>query len=343
MGEFMSENKGPRIVAELSGNHDGSLSRALMLCDLAIENGADAIKIQTYDENSLTIDSSRSEFMLKDGLWKGQTYYELYKKAKTPREWLPELFSYARNRNFTLFSSPFSEYDVEALEKVECPIYKIASFELNYLDLIATCANTKKPLIMSTGLSTLDEVERAVDTAYKYGCTDLTLLHCESRYPAEPRFFNLNTIVFFKEYFKCKVGLSNHALGDELDIAATALGASLIEKHFTDDRTKNSVDAAFSMEPCDLRKLKKDTQIIAQSLGVKGVRVLEEDIPLRMGRRSVYLVKDLKEGEILTKKHVKVIRPALGLEPYRIQEVLGKKAKYSLKAPIPLSSCDFTN
>lgn len=337
----MLENKGPKIVAELSGNHDGSLERAIMLCELAKKNGADAVKIQTYDENSLTIDSCRSEFKLKEGLWKGQTYYELYKKAKTPREWLPELFSYARNNNFTLFSSPFSERDVDALEKVDCPIYKIASFELNYLDLIAVCASTKKPLIMSTGLANLEEVERAVDTALKHGCTDLTLLHCESRYPAEPRFFNLNTIVFFKDYFKCKVGLSNHALGDELDIAATALGASLIEKHFTDDRSRNSVDAPFSMEPCDLRKLKLDTQNIAQSLGINGVRVLDEDIPLRMGRRSVYLVKDLKAGEILNKNHVKVIRPALGLEPYKLPIVLGKKAKYALKAPIPLSVDDF--
>lgn len=338
--EKQDKVKSPIIVAEISGNHQGRLEQALEMIELAHQYGADMVKIQTYTEDSLTIPSNRDEFLLKDGLWKGYNYYELYKEAKTPREWMKPLFEHAREHNITLFSSPFSLEDVDVLEKAQCPIYKIASFELNYPQLIAYCAQTGKPMVMSTGLATLDEIDYAVDVARSNGCKDLTILHCESHYPADPSTFNLNSIPFFKERYNCKAGLSNHAIGDTLDIAATVLGADLIEKHFAKDR-ESGIDAAFSMTPDELRDLKDHTTIVAQSLGIKGVRLNELDIKKRDGRRSVYLVKDLKQGEVLTKEHVKIIRPAIGLAPAKLDNVLNKRAKHDLKAPLPLDANDF--
>lgn len=330
----------PTIVAEISGNHQGSLQKAKELILLAHNSGADMVKIQTYDEDSLTIDSNRPEFMLTSGLWQGYNYYELYKEAKTPREWVVPLFSFAREFGIKLFSSPFCPKDVDVLEESGCPVYKIASFEVNYPELIAHCAQTGKPIVMSTGLATLDEIDRAVQTLEDNGCKDYTLLHCESHYPADPSTFNLNSIPFFKERYKCKAGLSNHALGDALDIAATVLGADMIEKHFAIDRD-HGIDAAFSMTPDELRQLKYDTTNIAASLGVKGIHLSEQDNQDRAGRRSVYLIKDLKAGEVLTRDMVKVIRPAQGMDPYDLPLVLGKKANKDLSAPLPLQAEDF--
>ena len=233
-----AKHKGPVVVAELSGNHDGSLDRAIELMELAQSCKADAVKIQTYTEDSLTLDSNRDEFLLKGGLWGGQTYYELYKKAKTPREWMKPLFKHAKTHGIFLFSSPFCKDDVDCLEDAGCPVYKIASYELNDVALIDYCASFGKPMVMSTGLATLEEIDRAVEIVRKRGVEDLTLLHCESRYPADPNLFNLKAIPYLKDRYHCKSGLSNHAIGDELDIAATALGADMIEKHFTDDRQK---------------------------------------------------------------------------------------------------------
>lgn len=333
--------KMPVIVAELSGNHNGSLNRAIELMELAHECGADAVKIQTYTEDSLTLDSDRPEFKLEGGLWGGQTYYELYKKAKTPREWMKPLFNHAKAHGIFLFSSPFSYEDVDCLEEARCPVYKIASYELNDIGLINYCASKGKPMVISTGLATLEEIDRAVDVVRKSGIEDLTLLHCESRYPADPEKFNLNSIPYLKERYQCRSGLSNHAIGDELDIAATALGADMIEKHFTDDKKNGGVDSAFSMEMNDLIKLVKDCKMVAKSLGVKGIHLQEDEYPMRAGRRSIYLVQDLKKGEILSKEHVRSVRPALGLEPYLLNEVLGKKAKFDLKEKTPLKQDDF--
>lgn len=330
----------PVIVAEISGNHQGSIDKAQELILLAHNCGADMVKIQTYTEDSLTIDSQRPEFMLTEGLWKGYNYYELYKEAKTPREWMQPLFKFARDHGIKLFSSPFCLEDVDVLEDAGCPMYKIASFEVNYPELITHCAETGKPVVISTGLATLDEIDRAVQTLRDHGCKDLTILHCESHYPADPHTFNLQSIPFFKERYQCKAGLSNHALGDTLDIAATALGADMIEKHFAFDR-EHGIDAAFSMTPDELRQLKDDTTTIAAALGIKGVRLGEQDYKDRMGRRSVYLVKDLKAGETLTREHVKVIRPALGIDPYDLESLLGSKAQRDLKAPLPLQAQDF--
>ena len=250
------------------------------------------------------------------------------------------LFKHAREKGIFLFSSPFCPDDVDVLEKAGCPVYKIASFEVNYPQLIAYCAQTGKPIVMSTGLATLEEIDKAVAVARDNGCKDLTLLHCESHYPADPRTFNLNTIPFFKERYQCKVGLSNHAIGDALDIAATALGADMIEKHFAKDR-HSGIDAAFSMTPDELRQLKQDTVTVALSMGKKEVRLNEDDIAARSGRRSVYLTSELKQGEALTMEHVRIIRPACGLDPFALDQLLGKKAKSDLHAGTPLQASDF--
>ena len=335
------DKKGPVIVAELSGNHNGSLDRAIELMELAQDCGADAVKIQTYTEDSLTLNSTRPEFMLHEGLWGGQTYYELYKKAKTPREWMKPLFNHAKNHGIFLFSSPFCKDDVDCLEEAGCPVYKIASYELNDVQLIDYCASKGKPMVMSTGLATEEEIQRAVDIVRSHHIEDLTLLHCESRYPADPTKFNLMSIPYLKEKFNCKSGLSNHAIGDELDIAAIALGADMIEKHFTDDKSKGGVDCEFSMETADLKKLVNDAKMVSTSLGVKGVHLHDDEYPMRMGRRSIYLVKSLKKGEILTEEHVRSVRPALGLDPYLLDRVLGKAAKIDLESPIPLKAEDF--
>lgn len=341
MSLFYGKKTAPVIVAELSGNHNGSLDKAMELMKLAHDSGADAVKIQTYTEDSLTLDCELPEFKIKSGLWKGQTLYELYKKAKTPREWMKPLFSYAREMGILLFSTPFSPEDVDVLEAAGCPVYKIASFELNYPELISLCASTKKSLVISTGLGNLQEIDTAVDLALKAGCKELTLLHCESQYPADPNTFNLRTIPFYKKRYGCHAGLSDHALGDTADIAATALGAEMIEKHFTDDREKGGVDSAFSMEPSDLRALVAHTTIAANALGVEDQILRNEELAARSSRRSVYLVKDLKQGEVLTKAHVKVVRPGFGLSPYDLDKIIGKKALKNLKAPKPLACDDF--
>ncbi len=337
----MYNKLGPVIVAEISGNHKGSLERAMELILLAHKNGADAIKIQTYTEDSLTIDCDLDEFQIKSGLWKGYNLYNLYKEAKTPTEWMKPLYDFAKKEGILLFSTPFSKKDVDALEAVDNPIYKIASFEVNDVKLIEECAKTKKPIVMSTGLATLEEIDRAVNIIKKYGNGDLTLLHCESKYPADPKEFNLNTIPFFKQRYGCRVGLSNHALGDVIDIAATAMGADMIEKHFVDDRATNSVDSAFSMNIEELRQLVADTSTVAMSLGSLGVRLTKDDEKNRDGRRSYYLVKDIKKGEALTFSHIKCIRPALGLEPYKVDAVVGKKAKEDIKAPFAIKDTMF--
>lgn len=338
---FSFSNDKPLIVAELSGNHNGSYDREVELMELAHECGADAVKIQTYTEDSLTLDSQRPEFKLKWGLWGGQTYYELYKKAKTPREWMKPLFAHARAHGIFLFSSPFCREDVDCLEDALCPAYKIASYELNDVGLIDYCAQKGKPMVMSTGLATEEEIDRAVAIVRRRGVTDLTLLHCESRYPAIPELFNLRSIPYLKEKYQCKSGLSNHALGDTLDIAAIALGADMIEKHFTDDRAKGGVDSAFSMNISELKTLVCDAAQVKSALGKKGVYLSEEDKSSRLGRRSLYLIANLKAGDTLSEEMVRSVRPALGLEPYRLPEILGKKARYNLNAPCPLKAEDF--
>lgn len=336
----MFKNK-TAVVAELSGNHGGSMQRAIELMELAHACGADAVKIQTYTEDSLTIDSDADEFLLKGGLWGGKTYYQLYQEAKTPREWMKPLFNHAKAQGILLFSSPFCKDDVDCLEEAGCPIYKIASYELNDVKLIDYVASLGKPMVMSTGLATLEEIERAVKIVRAHKVDDLTLLHCESRYPADPTKFNLRSIPFLKERFNCKSGLSNHALGDELDIAAVALGADMIEKHFTDDRQKGGVDSQFSMDVSDLKKLVKDVAMVNTSLGKNDIVLQDDEWGMRNGRRSYYLIKDIKKGEPLTYDHVKCIRPALGLEPYLIDEYIGKKALRNIEAKSRLLEKDF--
>lgn len=329
--------KRTKIVAEISGNHNGSIDRACQLILTAHQCGADLVKIQIYEEDSLTIDSTNDEFMIKGGLWDGYSYYQLYQKAKTPRAWAHVLFDFAKAHNITLFASPFAPCDVDVLEKENCPIYKIASFEFNYLDLIEYVAQTKKPMVLSTGMADLKEIDRVVELLEKNRVNDYTLLVCQSQYPAAYENFNLSLIPFFKDRYKCKVGLSDHALGDKLDIAACAMGADMIEKHFTADRSLSSVDAQFSMDIADLKELVSDIKLIEQSIKEPKLQLSEDDLNSRYSRRSIYLIKNKKAGEIIKEDDIKVIRPALGLDPFDKPLVLNKKCKYDLVAPCPLA------
>ena len=318
----------PFIVAELSANHNGSLDRAIETIDAAALAGADAVKFQTFNPAKMAVPG----YTLSSSAWEGMDLVDLYMEAWTPFEWHEDLFEYARQRDLTPFSSPFDEESVELLESVDCPIYKIASFELIDLELIALVAKTGKPIIMSTGMAERYEIRAAVNTARNNGCTDLTLLHCISEYPARPEHMNLVTMRGL-EQFNCRVGLSDHSLGSDIPIAATALGASVIEKHFTLSRKDGGLDSGFSMEPKEFARMAKSCRSVHKSLGRITFGQGSRDL-----RRSLYYSEDLQEGTILENHHIKTARPALGLSPLMLSHVLGKPLKKDVKANDPVQT-----
>ena len=324
-------NKPPFIIAEISANHNGSLDRALATITAAKKCGADAVKIQTYTADTMTIDCELPDFIIKGGLWNGYKLYDLYKEAQTPYEWHKPLFEHAKKEGITLFSTPFDETSVDFLEKLGSPAYKIASFENTDIPLIQRVAATGKPLIISTGMATEKELDESVDVARKAGCKDLTLLKCTSKYPASPENSNLLTIPYLRERYGCEVGLSDHTLGIGVAVASIALGATVIEKHFTLKRADGGVDSAFSMEPAEMKELVEETERAWQSLGKVLVGPTEAEKSSIIFRRSLYIVKDLKAGDILTKENVRAIRPGLGLPPKHLNQVLGKKIKNGVK------------
>jgi N-acetylneuraminate synthase len=319
------------FVAEISANHNGSLMNAKKLIKTAKDNGADAVKLQTYTPNTITINSNNSDFKIRGGLWHGQTLWDLYKKAHTPFEWHKELFNYAKKLKITCFSTPFDETAVDFLETLNCPFYKVASFEINHIPLIKRIAKTGKPIIISTGMATEEELDELVDAARKAGCKDLTLLKCTSTYPAIPENSNLLTIPYLKNRYGCEVGLSDHTLGIGVAVASVALGASVIEKHFTLKRSDGGVDAAFSIEPHEMKQLVEETARAWQSLGKAYIGPTEAEKSSIAFRRSLYIVKDLKAGDVLTKENVRAIRPGLGLPPKYLNQVLGKTIRRDLK------------
>lgn len=323
--------KPPYVIAELSANHNGSLERALMTVTAAKKCGADAVKIQTYTADTMTIDCNLPDFMIKGGLWDGYKLYDLYRWAQTPYEWHKPLFEHAKKEGITLFSTPFDETAVDLLESLETPAYKIASFELTDLPLIQRVAATGKPLIISTGMATQEELDESVDAARKSGCKDLTLLKCTSTYPATPENSNLLTIPYLRERYGCEVGLSDHTLGIGVAVASIALGATVIEKHFTLKRADGGVDSAFSMEPAEMKELVEETERAWESLGKIFVGPTEAEKSFITFRRSLYIVRDLKAGDLLTKENVRAIRPGLGLPPKHLNQVLGKKIKNGVK------------
>lgn len=326
----------PYVICELSANHNGRLERAIELIEAAAATGADAIKIQTYAPETLTIEHDDPEFRVRGGLWDGYTLYELYREAHTPFEWHADLVRRARELGTTLFSTPFDESAVALLSKLQVPAYKIASFELVDLSLIACVAQQHKPMLMSTGLASREEIAEAVETARHHGAKDIILLHCVSSYPASYEQANLRTMVDLAGSFGVVAGLSDHTPGTACAVAAVALGACVIEKHFTLRRSDGGPDAAFSLEPDEFRRLVDDCRAAWLSLGHVNYERSAEERDNLIFRRSLYVVKDVSAGEELTSRNVRSIRPGYGLPPRHLPDVLGRRAARPLKRGDPL-------
>ena len=321
----------PYIIAEMSANHNGSIEKAFELIRQAKKSGANAVKIQTYTADTLTIKSDKDDFKIKSGLWSGKTLYDLSHSPPTPWDWHKALFEEAKAVGITLFSSPFDCSAVDLLEDLNTPAYKIASFEAIDLPLIHYVASTGKPIIISTGMASLEEIEEAVDIAKQAGCDELALLHCVSGYPAPAADYHLNTIPNMMEHFGLVTGLSDHTLDNTTAITSIALGASIIEKHFTLDRKGGGPDDSFSLEPDDLVALCRDAKTAWSALGNVNYDKKNSEKENTIFRRSLYFVNDIESGEKVTEKHVKSIRPGYGLAPKYLQDVIGKKVLCDIK------------
>jgi N-acetylneuraminate synthase len=329
----------PFIIAEMSGNHNQSLERAIAIVEAAAKSGAHAIKLQTYTADTITLNVRNSEFEIKDqnSLWKGQNLYDLYKQAYTPWEWHKPIFDKANELGMLCFSSPFDETAVDFLETLNVPAYKIASFENNHLPLIKKVAATGKPVIISTGMANLADLYDAVSTARDAGCKDLILLKCTSTYPADPQNSNVLTIPHMKNLFQCEIGLSDHTMGVGVAVAAVTLGASIVEKHFTLNRADGGVDSAFSLEPDELALLVEETERAWKSLGMVKYGPSEAEKKSLIFRRSLFVSKDMKAGDIISEKNIRCVRPGSGLAPKFIDEVLGRKITKDTSKGTPLS------
>lgn len=327
----------PFIIAEMSGNHNHSLERALEIVDAAAEAGVDALKIQTYTADTITIDKSDGEFFIADpkSLWKGESLYSLYQKAYTPWEWHKPIFDRCKEKGIIGFSTPFDFTAVDFLEDLNVPFYKIASFENVDIPLIRKIAKTGKPIIASTGMASLAELSELVETTKTNSCNDLTLLKCTSSYPATPAGSNLATIPHMKALFDCTVGLSDHTLGIGVAVASVAFGAMVIEKHFTLSRADGGVDAEFSLEPQEMKQLVKEANAAYEAIGTVHYGLTSQEST--KFRRSLYIVEDMKAGDVITKENMRSIRPGLGLPPKYYDILLGKKVKCDVKRGTALS------
>lgn len=323
----VSEEETPFIIAELSGNHNQSLERALAIIDAAADAGVDAVKLQTYTADTMTIDSQNSDFIISDpqSLWHGYNLFKLYQEAHTPWDWHEALFHRCRELGVLCFSTPFDETAVDFLEQLDTPCYKIASFESNHLPLLKKVAATGKPVIISTGMATLAELDLTVRTLRENGCKELILLKCTSTYPADPVDSNLLTIPHLRELFQCPVGLSDHTLGIGAAVAAVALGAVVIEKHFTLSRSEGGVDAAFSLEPAEMKQLVSECSRARQALGKINYGPTEREKSSLKFKRSIYVIKNVSAGEEISESNVRIIRPGFGLVPKYYEFILGKK------------------
>lgn len=337
IGSFLiSATNKPFIIAEMSGNHNQSLDRALAIVDAAADAGAHALKLQTYTADTITM---KGAYTINDAnsLWNGRELYDLYKEAYTPWEWHKPIFDRAAERGMVAFSSPFDETAVDFLETLNVPAYKIASFENTHIPLIRKVALTGKPVIISTGVSSVADIDLAVQTLRQSGCKNFVLLKCTSTYPATPENTNLLTIQHLSQLHNCHVGLSDHTMGIGVSVAAVALGARVIEKHFTLNRADGGVDSAFSLEPEELKALVVETERAFQALGAVKYGVQQTEEKSRFFKRSIYVSADIKSGEIFSESNLKIIRPGDGLEPRYLDIVIGRKSRHDLKKGSPLT------
>jgi pseudaminic acid synthase len=338
-GQAVGAGSAPLVIAEMSGNHNQSLERALEIVDAAAQSGAHALKIQTYTAETMTIDIREREFFISDekSLWKGGSLFDLYKKAYTPWEWHEAIFDRAKERKMLAFSTPFDRTAVDFLENLNVPCYKIASFENTDLPLIRYVAATGKPMIISTGMATFAELDESVEAARAAGCKDLVLLKCTSTYPSTPDDSNILTIPEMRSRYGCEVGISDHTMGIGVSVAAVALGATVVEKHFTLQRADGGVDSAFSMEPQEMAQLVIETERAWQAMGKVQHGPTEKEKASLVFRRSLYVVADIKAGEKFTPTNLRAIRPGNGIAPKFYDEVIGKTAKRDIARGTPLS------
>lgn len=329
----------PFIIAEMSGNHNQSLDRALGIVDAAAAAGAQALKLQTYTADTITLDVRGGEFDISDAgsLWKGRNLHDLYREAATPWDWHAPIMDRARSHGMACFSSPFDETAVDFLESLDVPAYKIASFENIHLPLIRKAAATGKPLIMSTGMASLAELDEAVTAARQAGCRDLILLKCTSTYPATPANTNIATIPNMRDVFGCQIGLSDHTMGVGVAVAAVALGATVVEKHFTLSRADGGVDSSFSLEPAELATLVTETERAWQSLGNVTYGPTEAEKKSLVFRRSLYIAEDMKAGDNFDSRNLRIVRPGFGLPPKLIDSIVGKRITRDARKGTPLA------
>lgn len=335
-GREISENQPPYVIAELSANHNGKLETALKIIEEAAKAGADAVKLQTYRPDTITLDSDADEFKIRGGLWDGRTLYELYQEAHMPWEWHKPLFEHAKKIGIPIFSSPFDKTAVDLLEDLNAPAYKIASFEAVDLPLIRYVAATGKPMIISTGMADAEEIQEAVTAALEGGCKQLAILQCVSGYPAPAEDYNLRTITDMIERFGLVTGLSDHTLDNTTAIASVVLGASIIEKHFTLDRNGGGPDDSFSLEPADLAALCRDSKTAWKALGQVDYGRKSSEQGNAQFRRSLYFVKDMKAGDVVTEDCVRSVRPGFGLPPKKLEWVIGQQVGKNVAANTPV-------
>ncbi|KGG12096.1 MULTISPECIES: pseudaminic acid synthase [Prochlorococcus] len=329
-GKEIGLEKPPYIIAELSANHNGSIVKAKETIRYAKDCGADAIKLQTYNADSMTINCDMEDFIIKEGLWDGYKLFDLYEEASTPYDWHHELFNFAKEIGITIFSTPFDEEAADLLENLDVPAYKIASFELTDLQLIEYVAKKGKPMLISTGMASLEEISEAIDTAFLAGCKDILLFHCISSYPTPTSEANIKTIDFLREKFNVEIGLSDHTRSNTSALAAISLGAVAIEKHFIISREDKGPDSDFSIEPKELKELVLKTKSCWEALGTKELKRSPLEIKNKIFRRSLYFVKDIKAGEVITKDHVRRIRPGYGLAPKYLDQIINKTVSVDL-------------
>ena len=332
----MIKNKIPFLVAEISANHCGNINLEKKLIKCAKDNGADAAKLQTYTADTMTIQSNKKYFKIKNGLWKGYDLWNLYNEAHTPLEWNKKLFDYGKKLGITIFSTPFDETAVNLLEKLKCPMYKVASFEMTDLLLIKKISQTKKPIIISTGMASMEEIELAYRTAKNYGAKNITLLYCVSNYPSKNIDFNLNNIKILKNKFKCRVGLSDHSKDNRVAIAAVAAGAEVVEKHIALDKQKRGLDIEFSLKGKEIKKFKEDINLAYNLLGKKYFFRNKSEKKSKIFRRSIFATENIKKGEKFNNQNIRRIRPGYGLEPKYYEKLIGRKSPITLDKGQPL-------